>query len=333
MKQFFEFLPLLLVLSCTKNNQNSADSNSNSNSTIQVLTPPRNVYSYSNYFNSICIDNNNNKWVSSENGLLKFDGSNWTIYSSSNTAITFGGSTSFLQSDNQGWIYAITIVNGNLNIVTNANNIWNSYPLPFEVVKFTIDKPTNSFYFTDGNSLYKYNGSGSFSGISNYSDLGVDVPQGSQFTDLFVYDSTFYLCYTRGVYNSGIVIKTGNGTPQYYASSNSDVEFSKIITNDGSNVLTFASEGSVLQKLNLFNNGNWTAIPYDSANEQVNVLFKLEFSKDGSMWICDGDLGKYANQAFTFYSIDSEIVDVAIDNNNVKWMASLDKGLIKFTAQ
>ena len=41
----------------------------------------------SNRVLSITIDGSGNKWVGTERGLAKFDGTNWTVYNSKNSAL------------------------------------------------------------------------------------------------------------------------------------------------------------------------------------------------------------------------------------------------------
>ena len=37
--------------------------------------------------NSIAIDGSGNKWIGTWNGLAKFDGTNWTVYNTSNSGL------------------------------------------------------------------------------------------------------------------------------------------------------------------------------------------------------------------------------------------------------
>lgn len=48
---------------------------------------PDNSQAPSDYINSLSVDNSNNIWIGSIAGLAKFDGVNWTIFDTSNSAL------------------------------------------------------------------------------------------------------------------------------------------------------------------------------------------------------------------------------------------------------
>jgi len=344
------FLALLLIAnSCTKENNTPATGNITPEG-IQVFAPPKNLYTHGSFFTSICVDNSNNKWLGCQDGLLKFDGTNWSYYNSNNTPVTLGY-TSFTQSDNSGKIYAITmydINNGKPDIVIFNGSNWSSYRLPFGVGKFYIDKTTNSLYFQTGTSgkIKKYNGSGNFSDENSYMDISLEYD--FKYTDFHIFNNTIYAAFKNNATwinnaNGGIVIKPLNSdaTLHYYTSTTSNIGLNKLCTNDGNNIYVFGgigSQTSLLQKLYMLNNSMWTTIPYNSPSQQLELISKLMFSKDGSLWICDLGNGfvKYKDATFTFYKVENNvpsISDIDIDKDNVKWFASQNMGLIEFAGQ
>ncbi|MCX6350666.1 MAG: hypothetical protein NTX03_02265 [Bacteroidetes bacterium] len=54
--------------------------------------------------NGFCIDAKNNKWIATFRGLLKFDGSKWTIYDSTNSSIKDRRITAIDADSNAIWL-------------------------------------------------------------------------------------------------------------------------------------------------------------------------------------------------------------------------------------
>lgn len=53
------------------------------------------------YVSAIAIDNEGNKWIGTDRGLVKFDGSNWIIYNQSNSELP-SNSVQSIAIDNEG---------------------------------------------------------------------------------------------------------------------------------------------------------------------------------------------------------------------------------------
>ena len=344
--QMFVICILILTTqsSCKKSDSQTSDnSNGNNADLISRFMPVDSTYAL---FTSICIDKNNNKWLTTNEGVYKFDGTTWTHYNSSNTAIAFGNTMS-IQSDASGIVYAITQPNVNNKplLAIFKSGVWSSYPFPFNALKIYINKSsTNLFVLAEGGTLYAYNGSGDYSNYSSYNKI-VGVSGNSN--DCYFYNGVWYFSfdYSNATDNnkySGFA-STDKNLPQpvYYTPNPNYISMSKVITSDGTSIILVGTSGnsmSALQKLYLYKNGVWSVIPYNTADQKLEVVSSIVYSKDGSLWIgsyLDG-FAKYYNGNFTFYSYGNNIPVVsglAIDDSNIKWIATYTSGLLKCTAQ
>ena len=81
-----------------------------------------------NQIKALAIDKSGNIWIgTNEDGLVKFDGSNWTIYNSSNSGIPNNSirSITFDQDDN---LWVGTFLGG---MAVRTGTIWTAYDVPF----------------------------------------------------------------------------------------------------------------------------------------------------------------------------------------------------------
>jgi len=114
-----------------------------------------------NYITSIAIDESGNKWVVTENGLVKFDGTDWTIYNESNSGIpsnhiydivvdesgnkwigTFYGIAVF----NEGGVVSIDENTTDLKYIPTEYMLFQNYPNPFNpstTINYSIPKQSN----------------------------------------------------------------------------------------------------------------------------------------------------------------------------------------------
>lgn len=70
---------------------------------VKSVTPPSNI-DVGSFYGSLTIDIQNNKWFSSREGIVKFDGKNWTLFTSKITGITSNVKNICLDKNNTFWI-------------------------------------------------------------------------------------------------------------------------------------------------------------------------------------------------------------------------------------
>jgi streptogramin lyase len=125
--------------------------------------------------NSMAIDNNGNKWFATNNGLIKFDGSNYAVFNSTNSGLKFNVIND-LTIDKNGNIWLATGTNNDLGDTTNGRII------KFDGTNWTYYKP-----FNDGQGL-------------NYANTIAIDPNGKiwagMFLGLSVFDGSNWTNYT-----------------------------------------------------------------------------------------------------------------------------------------
>ncbi len=310
----------------------------------------------------VCVDNKNNKWISNTgSGILRFDGKNWTNFNSSNTTIDFDHwYPNSLLSDNNGIIYAL---GDGFGMAVYKDDNWNLYKLPFYSQVIHKDPITNSIYFLSsgngGNVLIKYNG-GDYSDSSSYNFIPFGGKTG--FSDFNVYNNKIYASVIGGIGNpvdsntSGILEMDENGESNYFRYPgwvNTDSAFKwfdeLVSTSETNLAMIFTNlriSGPILDRnLYFFNGTKWTTVPL-TYGEGISIDPEfLSYAKDGSLWFANNfwqsfRMVKYANNSFTDYSFtvdsyfdQSGIGGIAIDDNNIKWLAAHDSGLLAFKLQ
>ena len=94
-----------------------------------------------------------------------------------------------------------------------------------------------------------------------------------------------------------------------------------------------------------FNGTKWTTVPIANGGGIAIRPEFLTYAKDGSLWYGNEvfqsfRLVKFANNTFTYYNLTIDnsynqtgIGGIAIDDNNIKWLAAFGSGLIAFKLQ
>lgn len=326
------------------------------NDSVQFYLPPVSMYDGSippSYY-SIVIDNKNNKWMSTSKDIFRFDGVNWTQYNSGNMPVDITQySASRLFVDGDGSIYMNLRPFTGFNTVVPTllefkNEVWQSFALPFSPSGLAVDKWTNLIYFTTvSDTIYKYNGSGSFSDRVSYSTIAL----GSNYSNITIdvsHDSVlaFFTRNISGLPNnstaSGFLIRTGSGNTMVYnyPDSTTKLNLVGIFGSDGKSVymLGYENNNSLLgnvDSLFIQDGLKWNRIPINLPNN-YSTIDNLKNSNDGVIWITYDNRGmaKYENGQFTFHDINdskpnSHIQDFAFDSDNVKWLACWE-GLIRY---
>jgi hypothetical protein len=360
---FLIVLALALFSSCKKTNNSNGSGTVSfvNNDSVQFFLPPKSMYNDPAQisFNSIVIDNNNNKWMNTSSAIFRFDGVNWTLYNSGNMPVDITKySVSGLFIDGRGTIYTYLLPYIGDNTVSPTllefkDDSWQSFPLPFYPYGLAADKWTDHVYFiTATDTVFKFNGSGSFSDPASYSTIILDGYSYSFINNISVsHDSVLVFFYQndQGISssnNSGFFRITGNGvaTAYSYPNSKAGLLLNGIFGSDGKStyMLGYQEQGGLNgdnDSLYVQEGSNWNTIPVILSPLTNQWLDNLKYSNDGVLWISYGwnGLSSYKNQLFSFHDLsDSKpyfhISDFAFDSDNVKWLACWE-GLIRYTVQ
>lgn len=287
------------------------------------------------FIKDIAIDNNGSKWIGTENGLAKFDGTNWTVYTTQNSQIPNDTITTIgFDSQNNVWL-------GTMNGLAKFDgtnwqifNTSNSELLYNKIKKVAVDNSDNIWIGTGWDIIYKYTGNewivtnvetsfGHSTGrqvsdieIDNFGNVWTCFHQGW----LFKFDGNNWTFYNSE--NSGLL---GGGT-------NNESNLSEIDFDTNNDLWIGYSWSNRMQK---YNGTEW----FDYELESY-ALTSLYVSEDNIIWM--GKVGSYSGlykstDGISLQNIklesewlrDSHIIDIDADNNGNLWIAS-SNGLTKY---
>jgi hypothetical protein len=359
----FAIIVLIFLTNCKKTNNSVGGPPFVNNDSVQFFTPPKSVYNGPGQlsFSSIVIDDKNNKWLTTpSSGIFRFDGQNWTVYNSTNMPIDITKYENFgLLGDSKGTIYSYLEPFSGEDVTSPAfilfkDGAWQSFSPPFLVYGVAIDKWTDLVYFqSGGDSIYKYNGSGSYSDLTSYTGiyLGGDYAtisfSVSHDSVLVFFDQNFPGAITDSAH-CGFLVRNGNGniTVHNYPDATNQILLNGIFGSDGKSVYmtggpsfyTFYTPTDNYDSLYMFDGTKWNNIPMIFPTGYQWVDF-MKYSNDGVLWISYGWSGmvSYENRQFRFHDLSdskpySHISDFAFDSDNVKWLACWE-GLVRYVVQ
>ncbi len=248
----------------------------------------------SNNINSITIDLQNRKWISTENGLAVLDGENWTVYSTSNSGLPSNSISDVgIDQENKKWIGTAgkgLVVFDDINWIVYDTSI-PGFPND-NITAVTIKKDSSVWVGTNGGGVVKYNGS-----------------------TFKVYDVTNT---SIGFFNHGF--------PTNNIGAIAMLEDSIVWIGFG---------------FDLGSPGGTSYLKYRFWNKRIGLpsdeVKTIAGDSNNLVWLGNSDAGlsKFDYTTFTTYNTSNSkigsnsIMDIVIDKNNVKWLATLN-GLVKY---
>lgn len=128
-----------------------------------------------NYVRCVVIDSYNNKWIGTNNGLAKFDGSKWTNYNTSNSQIPNNTILSMsLDVNNSIWVGTLSGLAKFDGTTWKAFNTTNSSLPSNYISSLMIDNNGTKWIGTDS-GLVAYNESGLANGVNSLSEQNLKV--------------------------------------------------------------------------------------------------------------------------------------------------------------
>lgn len=280
---------------------------------------------------TIAIDASGTKWIGTQQGLAKFDGTTWKVYKSSDFGLA-GSDVSLVTIDGTGnkWM-AI----GGLLVKFDGIN-WKIYSssntgMPNNMVLSIVhDGSGNVWIGTSGGGLVKFDGT--IFTIYNTSNSGLP-------------NNTVYSLAIDGSGNKWVAT-FGGGLAKFdgtnwtvYNTSNSGISSNYLcysIAIDGSGNKWVATQGGGLVK---FDGTNWTV--YNSSNSMIPAykdIFSLAIDGSGTKWIgmTGGGLVQFDGSNWLIYGISDPglsadfIHSIAIDDSGNKWLATYGGGVSVF---
>jgi len=285
-----------------------------------------------NYIRAIAIDLDNNKWFCTNRGVSKFDGINWTNYTSENTT-NLGNALNIVTSiaiDNQNikwfgtWYGLIKFDDINWTIYDTVSGLVNN-----NINGIAIDKQDNKWIATK-KGVSKFNDKNWTSYktenglISNYIEHIKDDDMDNIW---FAYGDSVGVTKFDGIhwttYN-----KTNNGLMSNVLEISKDYH---------GNIWILLSSGPTK-----FDGNNWQTIEFDSfcfpfsfiIDKQSNIWIGTMEAPKGMVFIgYNGGVRKFNGNWTTFTSddglVNNSVISIAIDNQNNKWFGTIN-GVSKF---
>jgi ligand-binding sensor domain-containing protein len=290
-----------------------------------------NTIMLSNYISDISIDNNNNKWISSNLGLSKFDNVDWTNFDTSNSGLPTPQITSLATEGNIVWMGTSSNLNSSgAGLVSFDGLIWTIYDstntpmLSNSISSISIDNHNNKWVGGVSGQVLKFNNNTwtVFNNIYN-SQWGFDIKNFDFNND------TVWLATGAGVSNF-----FGNSTWEHYNTLNSDLPSMTVFTIKNENYIKWIGTWNGLAKVT---GTEWTI--YNSANSILphNGIISLAIESNGTKWIgtYGGGLVKFDGTTMTVFNTSNSdipnnfIRTIQIDKNSNKWIGT-NKGVAVF---
>ena len=275
---------------------------------------------------SLYIDSKGVKWIGYTGGVLRYDGSGWTQYTSGNTGVAMD--TMIPQTDDaDGGMYFVSSLYGHSStIVKVKNNVCTAYAIPL----VSHDSAKLFFNASDGN-LYLWASSGTIQSITKFSP-SVDFSQGKNVTVIY-YDTSYrgYLYYSDCAFVSNTFYVCGGNEITEVSTAGSlllrlqyvglTTDFDKVICSFDKKVYVTAGTITGISQLFALQGTSFLHIPWDARTyvpyvtvDASNVVFAVDVN---------GSAYKLVNGALLALPTGASGA-IAVDKNNVKWIATND---------
>jgi len=266
------------------------------------------------YVYTIAIDAQGNKWVGTNEGVSKFDDTNWTTYTISNSGLATDR-VNTIAIDLQGNKWFGTWGGG----VSKFDGInWTTY-LPYTIVTCITMDPQGILWFGTSGGVSKYDGTNWVNYTTDnlpssfIKSIAIEANGikwvGTNYGGVWKFDGTNWTNYTKA--NSGLA---------------DDCVASIAIDNNGNK--WFGTLGG----LSKFNDTNMTTYSVPTVNANA-----IAFDAIGNLWVAStGPIGvlKFDLINWTIYNnpvgISDQFLSIVIDNQGNKWLGTYGNGVLKF---
>ena len=238
--------------------------------------------------NDILVDANDTKWIASDIGLISYDGTTWTLYDTTNSALSSNNVRELSTNDqNEIWAFvgdAIDIFDGTNWTQINSN-----------------DWPVTNF---NGSSMYTNNGyvilsSGSSSNVLMYDGTSWQ----SEFLNFTIYDNYVDENGVFWVSGFGVIAKFDGTEWTRYTRNNTGLpdNFNNDIFIDSQNRRWFANGGGGIQvfdcpKWEVYGPNNEGLFPNPQPLFQTTIGTSITEDADGDIWFTYDGTSGYAIQ-------------------------------------
>ena len=285
----------------------------------------------SNIVRAIAIDGSGNKWIGTDKGLAKFDGTNWTIYKN---LVPMYVSNDYMNIAIDGSGTKWMSIGGLLAKFDGTN--WVGYPtetlgvLYSSVTSVAFDGSGNKWIGTTTGGLAKYDGTNwTWYNISNS-----NIP--NNYVQSVAIDNSGNIWI--GTYGGGLAKFDGTNWTVYNTTNSkipaNDLLYSMVIDGSGNKWMGVFQFGLVK-----FDDTNFTV--YSGSNSGMPAyqdIFSIAIDGAGNKWIgtSSGGLVKFDGTNWTVYTTansglpNNNIRSIAIDGAGNKWISMYNGGVAVF---
>ena len=279
-------------------------------------------------------DKQGNKWISTDNGVSKFDGTNWTTFNTSNSGLT-SNKTGRIKIDKKGnkWIDTDkgickfddinwTVYNKMDGVlggdylsafaIDTAGNLWAASG---DIYNYTIGK-------FDGNQWTKYNAKNSiFDGLTCW-DIYIDSINNK------------WIGSDKGLFKFDDINWTKFDTINSQISNNF---INKINIDQKGRKWIITSHDNQYDKLSIFNDTTWKTFNNSEIVKYSAILNDVAIDQEEKAWVATGNgVARYDGKTWFNYTVNnSPLIDssnnmistlnalnVMVDKNNIKWIGT-----------
>ena len=312
-----------------------------------------------NFVTVLAIDNNSHLWIGTfDNGIVKYDGSEWTIHNTSNSGLSSDSVTSIAVDElNRIWVGTYDGVSMFDQKTWTIYDSTNSGMKGKHILALATDKQNRVWISSTGKSPGK-SGLYLFDGVNweSFNNENSILPH--YLVTALAMDRNNTLWIGTGMFQGkGGLIKAEGDDWQLYNTSNSSLKYDLVssISFSRNNELLlsspvhplFGSPDELAGYLMTFDGmGNWTDL--SPANQQLNLTNRVTasaYDNEDNIWLatsvdifcatCNYALSKFDGEIWTIFSAENGnfpttfISDIKIDEANTVWVAAGDVGLIK----
>lgn len=273
----------------------------------------------SNNVNVICVDNDGNIWIGTEDaGVAKFDGTAWTVYNTSNSLLPDNNVYSIAFDKNgNSWFGTYSKGVARLN-----NSVWEVYntqnsDLPNDsILSIAIDSSRNIWFGTSGGGVAKFDGT--VWTVYDFNNSG--VPDWINCVQAEASGTIWVSTWGNGV----CALYDTTWTHYVEASSGLPGNVVNFVYIDRSGDKWFGTNSGGLAK---FDGTNWTV--YDMSNSDIpsNHVVSIDEDSEGTFWIgmINGSVSKFDGTNWIVYdhTIYGQhyygIKEAVVDTKDNKW--------------
>jgi uncharacterized repeat protein (TIGR01451 family) len=285
-----------------------------------------------NMISSIAKDINGDLWIGTDNGLAKFDGTNWTVYKTDNSPLP-RNDISCIAIDTNGTKWIGDFMGGLIKFDGTNWTIYNTENSGLPVDDFrsiVIDVDGNKWLGTMGGGLVKFDGAN----WTVYNTGNSGIP--SDYVSSIAIDTNGdrWVSFCGGSVNGGLAKFDGTNWT-IYNTENSPIPHNcvrfVVIDTDG-NKWIGAGDGFLK-----FDGTNWTDYAPGNLGLISNGHLSLTIDQTGNKWVgFYGGLAKFNGLNWTVYKTgnsglpDNYVLSLAFDGEGNKWIGTWFGGLSKF---